>query len=1011
MATQINTLYPPQVNTFMPAFARLTKTKDGNTEIPSDAVVYYSLSPYNSTEDIHFVHVSVVDQKTNENALTTKTGIYIAEFNPKTDFDQEMGMYKVVIPNSIIRKDDPKVAENESEEDAASKSNFKLNQYYKVQLRFDLNANITINGIEDGSVKGKLASFTPDVINLPSNDNLKGMYLIQGRANFSEWSTVCFIRCIANPQINLVRLQQKLDSTPGRPAGFNKGIIPVVGSVEFLDPSETEIMSSYKIQLLDSDGKKVILETDSIFTGNTFSQNSINYKFDIGGVDTDAGTNFILRVNITTKSQYETFADFPIAVVEYIEDEYFKPSITVEVDNDDAIAHVHVVNKPSVFGTLYVKRTSSVSNYRIWEDVYVVNVNGPIDLDVFDNTIGSMVWYRYSVQLENEKGAMSQVFKSEKIFPDFFDMVLSRGSKQLSVRYNYQISSFRPVVNRQKVDTLGGRYPKFVENAAMNYKQFTITGLISTQEDYNEKFKEKKPWFGQNLNNYNMYKRLHHIDEYNDYLWEREFREEVMAWLNDGEPKLYRSQTEGVLCVILSDISLTPIKELSRRIWNFSATVYEVAEGMSMSDLHALGIYNIYADGKGGDGTLGGDAPTLPQTPGGMAEIWKVGQTYEHCITDSGMNFVNGVVSNWLNERHQGILADRQVTNLYLKNVRIFFQGKPHMYIRDDNGVLRRITKEIYDDPSQLDTKEYGRILLGYRFQINTEATGDPTKSDIFVDERGFYEVPDDVDVHSLYFPDAQDTSVVHYEDGNRPECVTVNYVMVYNESDSSDKQIANTYVERTIIGQEFGTFNPFQYMSEEINKKYSYSSPATIDPASPGYFRKMTSWKGIYVDVTPFAVLQIQYLGDDSYNQYEVGHTGVLSLMPKFKVRDMCFVGVRMFLQDRSRVDETYASSVWPVYDDNVLDEVKSAHQLNEFSYLDRWECVLADADTMYYSLSEIKSPIENGVYYINGHYKIYVRGRWYDFIFEESMESGIARIPVEGSVNYIGDILLSTY
>jgi hypothetical protein len=45
-----------------------------------------------------------------------------------------------------------------------------------------------------------------------------------------------------------------------------------------------------------------------------------------------------------------------------------------------------------------------------------------------------------------------------------------------------------PVVDRVKIDTLGGRYPKFAENARLNYKQFQLNGLIIAEEDYNRKF-------------------------------------------------------------------------------------------------------------------------------------------------------------------------------------------------------------------------------------------------------------------------------------------------------------------------------------------------------------------------------------------------------------------------------------------------------------------------------------------------------------------------------------------
>ena len=77
---------------------------------------------------------------------------------------------------------------------------------------------------------------------------------------------------------------------------------------------------------------------------------------------------------------------------------------------------------------------------------------------------------------------------SDIVYPNFYDILLSRDGKQLAIRYKESISSLKPVVNRQKVDTLGGKYPKFVENAQMNYKQFSISGLIDAESDYNRKF-------------------------------------------------------------------------------------------------------------------------------------------------------------------------------------------------------------------------------------------------------------------------------------------------------------------------------------------------------------------------------------------------------------------------------------------------------------------------------------------------------------------------------------------
>ena len=152
--TFTNTLYPPQVDTFMPAF--VGKYLD-STESPNaaDPVVYisYSLSPYNHAEDIKRVHVSLVDQKTNSNALKNATGILVVENDSENAtnglyYDSNAEMYYVPIYAS----------------DLMGEEGWKNNQYYKVQLRFD---TVKTSEIEDEKEnKEELAKKKDDVNSL-----------------------------------------------------------------------------------------------------------------------------------------------------------------------------------------------------------------------------------------------------------------------------------------------------------------------------------------------------------------------------------------------------------------------------------------------------------------------------------------------------------------------------------------------------------------------------------------------------------------------------------------------------------------------------------------------------------------------------------------------------------------------------------------------------------------------------------------------------------------------------
>ena len=137
MATVVNTLFPPVIPTFMNAFPNTT-----------DAVVYFSLSP---------VHVSVVNQLNNENAIATKhpSGVLFSDLN----YDTKAGMYYVTIPVTDI---DGNV--------------FNINQFYKVQLRFD---SCNWDDIDGNDV--------------PNSEKKVTNYLLNYQQYFSEWSSVCFI--------------------------------------------------------------------------------------------------------------------------------------------------------------------------------------------------------------------------------------------------------------------------------------------------------------------------------------------------------------------------------------------------------------------------------------------------------------------------------------------------------------------------------------------------------------------------------------------------------------------------------------------------------------------------------------------------------------------------------------------------------------------------------------------------------------------------------------------------
>jgi hypothetical protein len=117
----INTLYPPLVDTFMPAFVY-------NSEY---ANIVFSLSPYNTPETIKKIHVSIVDQKTNQYVLQDTNlssestnngvviqGIYICDFTNVLFPNDATGLYTVQIPKNLLKLDTTDTVDGQDTEPA-----------------------------------------------------------------------------------------------------------------------------------------------------------------------------------------------------------------------------------------------------------------------------------------------------------------------------------------------------------------------------------------------------------------------------------------------------------------------------------------------------------------------------------------------------------------------------------------------------------------------------------------------------------------------------------------------------------------------------------------------------------------------------------------------------------------------------------------------------------------------------------------------------------------------------
>lgn len=235
-------------------------------------------------------------------------------------------------------------------------------------------------------------------------------------------------------------------------------------------------------------------------------------------------------------------------------------------------------------GAFVVSRADEDHDFRNWEEIYKFSLNNEIPQKFLyrDFTIEQGKTYKYSIQQYNDVGLYSNRIISDSITADFEDMFLFDGEKQLKVRYNPKVSKLNSTILESKQDVIGNQYPYFFRNGKVNYKEFAIAGLISyfMDEEYLFMPKEKlnipeKLYRGQTKDDQT---KQFNNDISDKFYRERIFKTEVLEWLNNGRPKLFKTPAEGNFIVRLMKVSLTPEDKLGRMLHTFNCTAYEAAE-------------------------------------------------------------------------------------------------------------------------------------------------------------------------------------------------------------------------------------------------------------------------------------------------------------------------------------------------------------------------------------------------------------------------------------------------
>ena len=107
-------------------------------------------------------------------------------------------------------------------------------------------------------------------------------------------------------------------------------------------------------------------------------------------------------------------------------------------------------------GTFILSRSSEKTNFMEWEIInkFSLIFEKPSSREWKDFTVEQGIRYKYSIQQTNNKDLYSERIISDEILVDFEDAFLYDGKRQLKIKFNPKVSSFKKHLKILEVNIL-----------------------------------------------------------------------------------------------------------------------------------------------------------------------------------------------------------------------------------------------------------------------------------------------------------------------------------------------------------------------------------------------------------------------------------------------------------------------------------------------------------------------------------------------------------------------------
>lgn len=254
------------------------------------------------------------------------------------------------------------------------------------------------------------------------------------------------------------------------------------------------------------------------------------------------------------------------------------PIVNGELDKSKYISEIAILR--SVLGEGLLK----------WEEVTRLKSSSVQEAVLYDYFVENGNYYRYALQpilANGVKGAITPYYDVVSTFDGFW--ILGMEDLQFSFIYNGKIDSIEHIKPRDIVETIGGRYPYIIRSSEIEYRTFNFSGTLTHHQDVQENLVSQnystvispEPTIpvGFVETKYGDEKSLcrNDLDAMQDgMVMQRLWRNKILKWLDDGKPKILKSEAQGNLLVFIDQIKVTPNETTFGLISDFSCRMTEI---------------------------------------------------------------------------------------------------------------------------------------------------------------------------------------------------------------------------------------------------------------------------------------------------------------------------------------------------------------------------------------------------------------------------------------------------